>query len=184
MASTSDSGLLSGGRIGQSCSLLLQGHHPSCQHGVAPVFLSVSDRAGGVMACPHQLPSLQLLRKGVQCIKRRASLFPFGQLCHHKAKGINHGRNGLSLNLYHDQEGALGTHGKLPQLCHGCRACTPPLSHPLSAEPHTMSLSWHQSHLLPNIFSMCISKSFMEISLPSLRVRAHLPGYLRRLAKI
>ena len=43
--------------------------------------------------------------------------------------------------VYHNQEGAPGMCGKLPQPHHVCRACTPPLSRPLSAEPHTMSLS-------------------------------------------
>ena len=41
-----------------------------------------------------------------------------------------------------------------------------------------------QSCLLPNIFSMCLSRSCTEISLPSSRVWAHLPGYLWRLTKI
>ena len=37
---------------------------------------------------------------------------------------------------------------------------------------------------LPNVFSICISRSCTEISLPSSRVQAHLPGYPWRLAKI
>ena len=111
------------------------------------------------MACPHRLPSLQLLHKGVQCIKCRVNLFPFGQLRHHKAKGINHGRNSLSLNLYHDQEGTPGTCGKLLRLHRVCRACTPPLSHPPSAEPHTMSLSWHRSHIYYQMSFPCVSAS-------------------------
>ena len=40
------------------------------------------------MAWLRQLPSLQLLCKGVQRIECRVSLFPFGQFCHRKAKGI------------------------------------------------------------------------------------------------
>ena len=40
------------------------------------------------MALPCQLPSLQLLRKSVQCIEHGVGLFPLGQFHHHKAKGI------------------------------------------------------------------------------------------------
>ena len=40
------------------------------------------------MACLHWLLSLQLLHKSVQCIEHGVGLFPFGQFCHRKAKGI------------------------------------------------------------------------------------------------
>ena len=44
---------------------------------------------------------------------------------------------------------------------------------------HDIVVAFITKHLF-----LCISKSFTEISLPSSRVQAHLPGYLRRLAKI
>ena len=40
------------------------------------------------MACLCWLPILQLLHKSVQCIECGVGLFPFGQFCHCKAKGI------------------------------------------------------------------------------------------------
>ena len=38
--------------------------------------------------------------------------------------------------------------------------------------------------LAPNVFSMCISRSHMEMSLPSSSVQAYLPWYPRRLVKM
>ena len=39
---------------------------------------------------------------------------PSQSLGHHEGRGTIHGRSSLSLNLYYDQEGALGMRGGLP----------------------------------------------------------------------
>ena len=48
-------------------------------------------------------------------------------------------------------------HVKSLRLHHVCRACTPPPSHPPSAGPCTMSLSWHHSHICYQMSSPCAS---------------------------
>ena len=71
----------------------------------------------------------------------------------------------------------------LPQPPRVCEVCTPPPSHHPFVGPHTGSLSAHHNHTCCQI-SMCISRSHTEMSLPSSSMRAHLPGYPERLAKM
>ena len=166
------------------------GPPPSCWHGVAPVLTLISISAGGTMACLRWLPSLQLLRKSVLCIKHRVCLFPFGQFCHCKAKGI------MKVGVQSMVEMVLlqippSIRKVLQVRVSNHHNCIMYVEHVLLHHLILLLLNLIQCPyhgivvmFVTNVFTMCISRSCTEISLPSSRVWAHLLRYLWRLAKI